>query len=72
MKITAKELAKILGLSEAAVSTALNNKPGVSTATRNKVIETAERLGYDFSRIRENSILTSSKGDISFVIYKNN
>ena len=50
MAITAKELAKALGLSQAAVSMALNNKPGVSTATRRKVIEAARHLGYDFSR----------------------
>ena len=50
MAITAKELAKELGLSQAAVSMALNNKPGVSTATRRQVIEGAQRLGYDFSR----------------------
>ena len=34
MSITAKELAKILNLSEAAVSMALNDKPGVSTDTK--------------------------------------
>lgn len=44
MAITAKELAKELGLSQAAVSMALNNKPGVSTATRRQVIEGAQRL----------------------------
>ena len=31
MSITAKELAKQLGLSPSAVSIALNNKPGIST-----------------------------------------
>ena len=35
MSITAKELAKQLGLSPSAVSIALNNKPGISTETRN-------------------------------------
>ena len=45
MKVTAKELAAVLGISEAAVSMALNNKPGVSTATRRKVLEEAERRG---------------------------
>ena len=34
MSITAKELAKKLNLSAAAVSMALNNKPGVSTDTK--------------------------------------
>ena len=39
MSITAKELAKQLNLSEAAISMALNNKPGVSTFTRKRVLE---------------------------------
>ncbi len=62
MSITAKELAKKLGLSETAVSMALNNKPGVSTSTRQLVIKAAEEAGYDFSRIR-------NSGDISGSIY---
>ena len=41
MGITAKELAKKLNLSEAAISMALNHKPGVSTTTRKKVLEEA-------------------------------
>ena len=49
MSVTAKDLAKKLHLSEAAVSMALNGKPGVSTATRKRVIETAQQMGYDFS-----------------------
>ena len=50
MGITAKELAKLLNLSEAAVSLALNNRPGVSTQTRKRVWDAAQELGYDFSR----------------------
>lgn len=67
MGITAKELAKKLNLSAAAVSMALNNKPGVSTATRQLVLETAEKYGYDFSRISGKHI---TAGAIYFVIYK--
>lgn len=48
MSITAKELAKQLNLSEAAISMALNNKPGVSTLTRKRVLEAAVSAGYDF------------------------
>lgn len=44
--ITAKELAKKLGISPSAVSLALNNKPGVSNRTRNLVLETAMQMGY--------------------------
>ena len=67
MSITAKELAKKLNLSPAAVSMALNNKPGVSTATRRLVLDTAKKYGYDFVRISEKH---SSPGCIYFVIYK--
>ena len=67
MSITAKELAKKLNLSAAAVSMALNGKPGVSTETRKLVREAAEQYGYDFTRISEKHQTT---GSIYFVIYK--
>ena len=70
MSITAKELAKKLNLSEAAISMALNNKPGVSTKTRKRVIEAARQLGYDFSRISESSAPVSILGTITFIIYR--
>lgn len=69
MSITAKELAKYLGLSEAAVSLALNHKPGVSTATRKRVLAAAEELGYDFTRLKPVEPGKSS-GSIFFVIYR--
>ncbi len=68
MKKTAKELAQELGLSEAAVSMALNNKPGVSTATRRRVLAEAERRGYDFSR--KAAFGSELKGSLCFVVYK--
>ena len=43
MGITAKELARKLNLSAAAVSMALNHKPGVSTATRQLVLDAADK-----------------------------
>ena len=68
MAMTAKELAAKLGLSEAAVSLALNNKPGVSTATRKRVLEAAREIGYDLSgRTRA---LKEKKGQLCFVIFK--
>ena len=50
MSVTARDIARELGLSPAAVSMALNNRPGVSAATRKLVYDTAEKLGYDLSR----------------------
>ncbi len=68
--MTAKELAKLLNLSEAAISMALNNKPGVSTATRQRVLEAAREHGYDFSRLREPEESKTEEGTISFLIYR--
>ncbi len=71
MAITAKELAKLLNLSEAAISMALNNKPGVSTKTRKKVMEAAKQQGYDFSRINEdNATTTPTNGTVYFINYR--
>lgn len=69
MAITAKELAKKLGLSESAISLALNHRPGVSTATRKRVLAAAEEWGYDFSRISAGKA-PENHGTIYFVIYK--
>ncbi|MCI8517054.1 MAG: LacI family transcriptional regulator [Hungatella sp.] len=66
MSVTAKQIARQLNLSEAAVSMALNHKPGVSTQTRRRVLETARSLGYDFSRI---SSLRTAPGLIYFIYY---
>lgn len=68
MSITAKELAARLGLSESAISLALNDKPGVSRATRRRVIDAAKEYGFDFSK-RGSSAITK-KGTICFAIYK--
>lgn len=68
MAVTAKELAAMLGLSEAAVSMALNNKPGVSTATRKRVLEAAREHGYDLTR--RSAALSVRKGIVCFAIYK--
>lgn len=72
MTITAKELAKLLNLSEAAVSMALNNKPGVSTQTRKRVMAAAAEHDYDFSRIKETAVSIKYQGIIQFIIYKKN
>ena len=53
--MNAKDIAKELGISEAAVSMALNNKKGVSNDTKRAVIAFAEKNGYDFSRIKNKS-----------------
>lgn len=69
MSVTAKELAQKLGISATAVSMALNNKPGVSTETRAKIISAAEKYGYDFTRIRRDP---NRSGSIYIILYKTN
>lgn len=46
MKIGIKEIAEKAGVSVAAVSLALNNKQGVGKDTRDRIIESAKKLGY--------------------------
>lgn len=67
MPISAKELAKKLNISEAAVSMALNGKPGVSTKTRNEIIEAAHNYGYDFTKIKQSN---KPNGTINMIIYR--
>lgn len=72
MSITGKELAKLLNISEAAISMALNNKPGVSTKTRNKILALAKENNYDFPNYISEVQPQSSKGTIHFIIFKKN
>jgi LacI family transcriptional regulator len=45
-RVTIQDLADKLGLSKFSVSRALSGKPGVSEATRNRVLRTAHAMGY--------------------------
>jgi LacI family transcriptional regulator len=47
-RIKLSDIAKVSGVSLAAVSLALSDKPGISQETRGKVVETARSLGYRF------------------------
>lgn len=59
-RVTAKEIARELGVSVMTVSRALNNRPNVDAETRNKVLETARRLGYVPNRIAKSLVLKKS------------
>ena len=67
MSITAKELARKLNLSEAAVSLALNNKPGISRERKKEILAAAEKYGYDFTRVNQKHNLA---GSVYFVIFR--
>ncbi len=63
MAVTAKEIAERLGVSPAAVSMAINGKPGVSAATRERIIAEAVRLGYTIQKD------SSPTANIRYVIF---
>jgi DNA-binding LacI/PurR family transcriptional regulator len=46
MNVTIKDIAKAAGVSHPTVSRALNDHPGISTATRERIKKLAEEMGY--------------------------
>ncbi|WDP87814.1 MAG: LacI family DNA-binding transcriptional regulator [Desulfobacter sp.] len=50
-RLTLKDLAEMTGFSAATVSRALNDHPRISRAAKNKIIETAKKVGYQPSLI---------------------
>lgn len=65
MSITAKDIAERLNVSPTAVSLAMNGRPGISEATREKILAEAVRLGYSLSK-RE---ITGPAKNIRYVIF---
>ncbi len=64
--MTNKELAQKLNVSPAALSLALNNKPGISDATRKRILGQLEELGYgDLARKK-----TLKAENLCFVVFK--
>ncbi len=53
MSISAKELANILGVSPATISMVFNNKPGISTATKEMVYQAAAEYGYSYKKTKK-------------------
>lgn len=62
-----RELSERLGLSHTTVSRALGGYPDVSTATRARVVEAAERLGYRPDR-RARALATGQSRSVSCLI----
>ena len=52
-RVTIKDLASELNVSLNTINKALNNKPGVSEKTRQKIMETADRMGYRVNRVAQ-------------------
>lgn len=53
MKVTARDVARVAGVSPAAVSIVFRNRPGVSDATRAHVREVADRIGFEYAGTAE-------------------
>lgn len=66
MTISSKELAGLLNLSPATVSMVLNNKPGISQATRDMVLEAAQKYGYSPKKSGSQSKCRT----VHFILYK--
>jgi LacI family transcriptional regulator len=48
MRVTARDVAKEAGVSPATVSLVFRNKPGVGRETRKRVMECAQRIGFEY------------------------
>lgn len=76
-RVTITDIAHESGVSLATVSLVLNKKPGVSTETRTKVFEAAEKLGYQVkpnssNRISQlNTLAMIVKTDHDYAPYEN-
>ncbi|MDD9268987.1 LacI family DNA-binding transcriptional regulator [Paenibacillus sp. GCM10023248] len=46
MNVTSKQIAELCGVTRGTVDRALNNRPGISAETRDKIMRVAEELGY--------------------------
>lgn len=67
MGISAKELANIIQVSPATISMVFNNKPGISEATKEMVVQAAIKYGYS---AKKSTAATPSLGIIHLVNYR--
>lgn len=67
--IRAKELAAMLGVSQATVSLVLNGKPGICEETRRQLRKRITEMGYGYMLSEGESVPESPKGNIAFLIY---
>ncbi len=68
MAVRAKDIAQKLGVSTTTVSLVLNNKPGVSQKTRERVLQEIEQMGFETNiKIKQ----TAAYKNILFVLFKN-
>jgi LacI family transcriptional regulator len=61
MKTTIADVARVANVSKATVSTILNNKPGISEETRERVLKVIQRLNYRPNEIARSLIIKKTK-----------
>ena len=66
--MTNKEIASQVGVSPAALSLIINHKPGVSEATRARVLNELKELGYE--HLIKSSAAAEPSNNLCFIIYK--
>ncbi len=69
MSIKVKDIAQMLNISPSTVSLVLNDKPGISEATRQKIFGLIDELGYGDMLPKRKENIRSNKS-IGFLIYK--
>lgn len=69
MKIRIKDIAKAVGVSPSTVSLVLNNRPGISEETREKILKKIEELGYSTTRA-SSKVTKGLTKNIRFIVYK--
>lgn len=71
MRIKAKEIARELGVSPATVSLALNDRPGVSSETKKRILDYVAKKEEEQRTIRE-AAAAGGKGSVMIVYYVKN
>lgn len=69
MSTTIRELAQRLGVSTATISRALNDKPGVSPETRQKVLQLANELDYH-PNVAARNLSTARTCTVLFIVHR--
>jgi DNA-binding LacI/PurR family transcriptional regulator len=70
MSVRIKDIADALQLSPATVSMVFNNKKGVGSETRERVLEYANKVGYQINQTHRS--VSNAQRSIRFIVYKKN
>jgi len=68
MSVRVKDIAELLGISPSTVSLVLNNKPGISQKTRQRVFDAISEMGYETNFLSKPAL--SNNNSIRLIVYK--